>query len=82
MREKVERDVVLRSTSSLPEAAETEEPSLETRTSRVVGSEKATPEEIEQNPRAASVRLRAVELVRATGPAAVTATSRDRGAAS
>jgi 16S rRNA (cytosine1402-N4)-methyltransferase len=31
------------------------------------GAEKATPDEIEQNPRAASVRLRAVERVQATG---------------
>lgn len=51
----------------LPFVPEGHEPALRLVTR---GSEKATPEEIEQNPRAASVRLRAVERVREGGVAA------------
>lgn len=51
----------------LPFVPEGHEPALRLVTR---GSEKASPEEIEQNPRAASVRLRAVERVREGGVAA------------
>ncbi|MBA2952308.1 16S rRNA (cytosine(1402)-N(4))-methyltransferase RsmH [Nocardioides sp. MAH-18] len=51
----------------LPFVPEGHEPALRLVTR---GSEKATPEEIEENPRAASVRLRAVERVREGGVAA------------
>ena len=61
----------------LPFVPEGSEPAFRTVTR---GSEKATADEVGENPRAASVRLRAVERVRDTGPVAVT--SRDRGAAS
>ena len=50
----------------LPFVPEGHEPALRLVTR---GSEKATPEEIEENPRAASVRLRAVERVREGGGA-------------
>ncbi|MFC5178933.1 16S rRNA (cytosine(1402)-N(4))-methyltransferase RsmH [Nocardioides taihuensis] len=61
----------------LPFVPEGSEPAFRTVTR---GAEKANADEVGENPRAASVRLRAVERVRDTGPAAVT--SRDRGAAS
>jgi 16S rRNA (cytosine1402-N4)-methyltransferase len=51
----------------LPFVPEGHEPALRLVTR---GSEKASPEEIEENPRAASVRLRAVERVREGGVAA------------
>lgn len=51
----------------LPFVPEGHEPALRLVTR---GSEKAGPEEIRDNPRAASVRLRAIERVRATGAAA------------
>jgi 16S rRNA (cytosine1402-N4)-methyltransferase len=65
----------------LPFVPEGSEPAFRTVTR---GSEKATADEVGENPRAASVRLRAVERVRATGPAGAgrTSSSRDRGAAS
>jgi 16S rRNA (cytosine1402-N4)-methyltransferase len=61
----------------LPFVPEGSEPAFRTVTR---GAEKATADEVGENPRAASVRLRAVERVRDTGRAPVT--SRDRGAAS
>jgi 16S rRNA (cytosine1402-N4)-methyltransferase len=65
----------------LPFVPEGSEPAFRTVTR---GSEKATADEVGENPRAASVRLRAVERVRATGPSGAgrTSSSRDRGAAS